>query len=119
MKKIMIVEDEKIIAMSYTAVLKNADFDVPKVLDTGEDAVKLISEINPNLILMDIKLKGNIDGIDAASEILKKTTIPIIFMTGNSDLETKKRALSINPAGYMNKPINFEILISKIEELLN
>jgi two-component system, response regulator PdtaR len=118
-KKIMIVEDEKIIAMSYTAALKKAKFDVSEVLESGEEALSKLQFINPDLILMDIKLKGQIDGIDTASQILIKKYLPIIFMTGNNDTRTKERALSINSAGYLIKPINLSILITKIKELLN
>ena len=115
MKKIMIVEDEMIIAMGYAAALINASFDVPNVIiDTGEEAVKIILSVNPDLVLMDINLKGEIDGIDAAKQILKKKNVPIIFMSGNNDAETKKRALSINPAGYLNKPINQKKMIAQI-----
>ena len=118
MKKIMIVEDEVIIAMSYIAELRNASFEVSEALVTGEEAVEIFSTINPDLILMDIALKGKIDGIGAAKQIIKKKNLPIIFMTGNSDIETKKRALALNPAGYMIKPINLRMLIGKIKELL-
>jgi len=118
MKKIMVVEDEMIIAMSYTAELRNASFEVPKTVCTGEEAVKIFSVINPDLILMDITLKGKIDGIEAANQILKVKKVPLIFMTGNSDIETKNRALAINPAGYMNKPINLNKMIYKIKKLL-
>ena len=119
MKKIMIVEDEMIIAMSYAAALINASFDVSGlIIDTGEEAVKIIQSANPDLVLMDINLKGQIDGIDAAKQILKKKNVPIIFMSGNNDVETKKRALSINPAGYLNKPINLIIMITQIRKIL-
>ncbi len=114
----MVVEDEMIIAMSYTSELRNASFEVPKAVDTGEEAVEIFSVINPDLILMDIKLKGKIDGIEAANQILKVKNIPIIFMTGNSDIETKERALALNPAGYLIKPINLRLLIIRITELL-
>ena len=119
MKKIMIVEDEMLIAMGYAAALINASFDVPNVIiNTGEEAVKTILSVNPDLVLMDINLKGEIDGIDAAKQILKKKNVPIIFMSGNDDAETKKRALSINPAGYLNKPINQKKMIAQIRIIL-
>ncbi|MDA3938208.1 MAG: response regulator [Spirochaetia bacterium] len=119
MKKIMIVEDEIIIAMSYIAALKSSSFKVSKIYSTGEEAIKAFVTIDPDLILMDIKLKGKIDGIEAANQILKLKNIPIIFMTGNSDTETKKRALSLKSAAYMNKPINSGTLVNKIKEFIN
>lgn len=119
MKKIMIVEDEHIIAMSYSAALKKADFDVSRTIDTGEEAVKSFISLDPDLILMDIKLKGQMDGIEAAKQILKMQSLPIIFMTGNSDIETKTRALALNPAEYMHKPIVLKNMITKIRQILN
>ena len=119
MKKIMLVEDEQIIAMSYAAVLKKTGFDVSRTIDTGEEAINTVLSLNPDLILMDIKLKGEIDGIEAAEDILKKIELPIIFMTGNNDIETKKRALALNPAGYMNKPIILKNMVAKIGQLLS
>ena len=118
MKKIMIVEDEMIIAMGYMTELRKASFEVPKALVTGEEAIKVFSAMNPDLILMDIALKGKMDGIEAANKMLKIKNLPIIFMTGNSDSETKERALALNPAGYLIKPIYLRILIVKIRGLL-
>lgn len=120
MKKIMIVEDEMIIAMSYATALINASFNVPNlIIDTGEEAVKTILSVNPDLILMDINLKGQIDGIDAAEQILKKKNVPIIFLSGNNDAETKDRALSTNPAGYFSKPVDLKVMITQIIKILN
>lgn len=118
MKKIMIVEDEIIIAMSYTSALRKAHFNVPNVIDTGEEAVKTIPSENPDLVLMDITLKGKMDGIDAAEQILKRRAVPIIFMSGKDDAKTKKRALSVNPAGYFNKPVNLKVILSKIAKIV-
>lgn len=118
MKKIMVVEDEVIIAMSYTVALRKAHFNVPNVIETGEEAVKAILSEKPDLVLMDITLKGKMDGIDAAEQILKRRAVPIIFMSGNGDTETKKRALSINPTGYFNKPVNLKVILSKIEKIV-
>jgi two-component system, response regulator PdtaR len=114
----MLVEDEYIIAMSYEASLKKAGFDVSRTIDTGEEAIDTVLSLNPDLILMDIKLKGSLDGIEAARQILKIRKLPIIFMTGNSDIETKNRALALNPVDYMNKPIVLKNMVEKIRQVL-
>ncbi len=116
MKRIMIVEDELIIAMSYKSVLQKAGFEVPKVFTAGEQAVEALSEVNPDIILMDIKLKGEMDGIEAAKLIRKMEKIPIIFLSGNNDVETA--GYTLDSAEYMVKPINMVKLIHRVKELL-
>lgn len=118
-KKILIVEDEIIIAMGYVHALQNASFSIADIFDTGEEAVKSIQSIYPDLILMDINLKGKIDGIETARQILEILYIPIIFISGNNDTKTKEMALSIHSAGYFNKPINLNLMIAKIRKILN
>ena len=108
--KILIVEDEALLAMSYRMALSEKDCEVIGIAATAEEAIRLSRQYKPEVILMDIKLKGNMDGIEAAKEILSFIEIPIIFMTGNADKKTKKRAQSINPKAYLEKPIDCEML---------
>ena len=119
MKKIMIVEDEYIIAMSYMFALKKYGFDVSRIIDTGEEAISAFVSLNPDIILMDIKLKGPLDGIETARQILELRKLPIIFMTGNSDIETKEKALELGSVEYMYKPIDMMKLVAKIKEITN
>ena len=119
MKKIMVVEDEQIIALGYIMALKKAEFEVFGAFDTAQKAIEIVPSIKPDLILMDIKLKGTMDGIDAAEQILKNGKFPIIFMSGNNDLETKTRIQKIKQAIYLNKPVVINKMIKKINELLN
>ena len=114
----MIVEDEIIVAMSYKAALKRADFNVLPIFNTGEKAVESVSSLNPDIVLMDIKLNGSISGIEAAGAIKKKLNIPVIYLSGNTGADTRKKALKTKPAAYLSKPVDLKDLINKIRETL-
>jgi two-component system, response regulator PdtaR len=103
-ERIMVVEDESILAMLIKRKLQNWGYDVVDWVDTGEDAVKNAKNIVPDLILMDIVLKGDMDGIEAAQLIRKELDIPIIYLTAYSNDEVLKRAQETEPYGYILKP---------------
>jgi two-component system response regulator len=117
-KKVMIVEDEMIIAMSYREALNRADFDVLPMFDTGEEAVESVLSLNPDIVLMDIKLNGSIGGIEAARSIKEKLDIPVIYLSGNTGNNTREMAMATNPAAYLSKPVDLRDLIYKIKETL-
>jgi PAS domain S-box-containing protein len=102
--KILIVEDEWIVAKSIKKILEHYGYEVLSIVDTGEDAIKKSRELKPHIILMDIVLKGKIDGIDAAIEIKKQFNIPVIYLTANADENTFERAKISEPFGYIVKP---------------
>ena len=103
--KILIVEDEAIIAMELESQLQGLGYQVTAVVGTGEEAINQVSLEKLDLILMDIKLKGNMDGIEAASQIQSNLDIPIIFLTAYADNEKLKRAKFLLPYGYLLKPV--------------
>ncbi len=103
-ERIMVVEDESILAMLIKRKLQNWGYEVVDWVDTGEAAVKNAKEIVPDLILMDIVLKGDMDGIEAAQQIRKDVDIPIIYLTAYSNDEVLKRAQETEPYGYILKP---------------
>jgi|GEM_PF-1993823 len=109
-KKILIVEDEIIISMEIEDRVKSLGYLVIGIADTKEKAVKLAKENTPDLVLMDIMLKGNETGIDAAKVIYGEMDIPIIFMTAYSDEDTLSKAKVISPFGYILKPIDINSL---------
>ncbi|MCF7911425.1 MAG: response regulator [Candidatus Cloacimonetes bacterium] len=117
--KLLIVEDEVVIAMRLEVFFKSRGYEVLSYVTTGEEAVtKAISE-KPDLILMDINLNGKMNGLDAGEAIIANSYIPIIFITGYSDESYRQRASKLNPLGYFFKPINmYEILtaLNKIDE---
>ncbi len=116
--KILIVEDEGLTAMELQRKLKMAGYDVPTFAFSGKEAIKKAEEIKPDLVLMDIFLKGHIDGIDAAGEIKKKLNVPIIYLTAHGDPKTKERAKSTEPFAYLLKPFDVEILRQNIDQAL-
>ena len=101
--KILVVEDEGITALNLKYDLEDLGYEVPEPVDTGAEAIEKAEEIYPDLVLMDINLKGNIDGIEASKEI-SEMGIPIVFLTANTDDVTSFEALKTAPYGYLSKP---------------
>lgn len=112
--KIILVEDENIQAMDLQNTLESLGYTVPYVASNAKKAVEKAVDIMPNLILMDIILKGDIDGIESASQI-KKLDIPIIYLTAHSEDQTIQRAKLTEPYGYIIKPYNRNDLKHTIE----
>jgi two-component system sensor histidine kinase EvgS len=117
--KILIVEDELIIAHSLLEALQNDGYQVVGMVDTAASTMATISKTHPDIILMDIFLQGESDGIALAQEIQKVWDIPIIYLTAHSDRELIQRAKITNPYGYILKPYRFQELKIAIEMSLN
>lgn len=101
---ILIVEDEAIVAEDLSLKLGRLGYEVIGVTPSGEDAVLLARQHRPNLILMDIHLEGDMDGVDAAQKIRQECGIPVIYLTAHSDPATLQRAKLTEPFGYILKP---------------
>ncbi len=114
-KKILVVEDDEIIASLIERILQKKDYIVAGKVPTGEDAIRRAAEIQPDLVLMDIGLKGAIDGIYAARYINGVFNIPVIFLTGHYDDETIERAKVAEPLGFITKPFNDKDIYSSVE----
>ena len=112
---ILIVEDEMIIAMEIRATLKKLGYNIVGSVINGYDAIQTAGDKRPDLILMDVRLKGDMDGIEAARKIMQLYDIPIIFLTGNSDRTTVERAVELKPAGFLIKPFKERELFGNIE----
>lgn len=115
--KILIAEDEAIIAQCLKMELELHGYKVCKFVTEGEEAIETAKEEKPDIILMDIHLSGKIDGIEAARQIIAIKDIPIIFMTGFTDTNIHKRAQEINPVAYLEKPIEVYEVTPIIESL--
>lgn len=113
--KILIVEDEVIIAMALEDSVHDFGYIVAGRATTGQRAIDLAMETSPDLALIDIRLKGDMDGIEAAERIYGRLKIPVIFLTAYSDEETLSRAIRANPYGYLIKPIRPRELYTTIE----
>ena len=114
MLQILLVEDESIEAMDIKRTLEFFGFEVPYIASSGEDAVEKALEIMPDLILMDVILKGHSDGIDVVSKI-KDLNIPVIYLTAHSEESIIERAKLTEPYGYMIKPYDRNELKHTIE----
>lgn len=114
-RRILIVEDEAIIAMELRETLEHLGYVVVGNELRGEDAVRAAGKLRPDVVLMDIHLKGMMDGIEASDRIARRYDIPVIFTTAHSDRETLSRAIRTQPYGYIIKPFNERDLYSNIE----
>ncbi len=114
-KKILVVEDESIIAEDIRACLHNLGYVVPAIASTGDMAVKKAEETNPDLVMMDIILKDGMDGIEAAEQIYSRFNIPVVYLSAYSDEKTFKRAKITEPFGYIVKPFKERELYITIE----
>jgi DNA-binding response OmpR family regulator len=114
-RRIMIVEDEIFTGKILQTSLIYWGYDVCEVVRSGEESVKRAAHENPDVILMDVNLAGQMDGIEAATQIRSVCNTPIIFLTSNSDDDTKKRSESATPAAYLIKPAPIEEILSSIE----
>jgi diguanylate cyclase len=113
--KILIVEDELLIANNLARKLTTLGYQVVEIVSSGEKAIQMVAEKQPDLVLMDVVIKGEIDGIETASQIHKKYDIPIIYLTAYADGETLNRAKATNPLGYIVKPFKEKELQVTIE----
>jgi diguanylate cyclase (GGDEF)-like protein/PAS domain S-box-containing protein len=116
--QIMVVEDESIVAEDIKSNLQSMGYEVSSIISSGKEAIKKAKELRPDLVLMDIMLKGKMDGIDAASHIWFNLDIPVIYIMSYSDDETLKRAKITEPFGYIIKPFDDRELHIVIETAL-
>ncbi|WP_249066613.1 response regulator [Halalkalibaculum roseum] len=109
-RKVMIVEDDLILNLLYESYLERLGFETEGELVYGKTAIETAKNLNPDLIIMDISLEGEIDGIDAMLEIRKFSDVPVIYITGNSDPYHVNRAEETGYIDYLSKPIEFDDL---------
>lgn len=118
---ILIAEDEAITAMFMETMLMRKGYRVIRCVSSGEDAVYYAVKCHPDLILMDIRLAGKMDGMEAALKIKAEsgTAIQFIFTTGYSDLELKEKAMELEPIDFLIKPINLPEMVRIIESFFS
>lgn len=113
--RILIVEDEGLVAIDIEEALLSFNYDVAGIAPTAAEAIELVAERKPDLVLMDIHLGEGLDGIDAAETIKSTHGIPVIFLTAYADKTTVDRAKQIDPYGYVLKPFRYPELRTAIE----
>jgi CheY-like chemotaxis protein len=116
--KILIVEDEIITAKAIEQSLRNASYKVVGIAASGEEAIEKASHLRPDLILMDIKLKGLLDGVITTQRIQSDLDIPVVYLTALSDDETIKRVIASKAYGYLVKPFRERELCETVKKAL-
>lgn len=103
-RRILIVEDERIIALDVENMLQKLGYNVVAVMTSGEEAIQSAESEKPDLVLMDINLKGHMDGVEAAGHIRNHLNIPVIYTSGSTDERTLNRMKDIETDGFIPKP---------------
>jgi len=113
--RVLIVEDEPVIAENISMYLDNNDFEVSGIAYDSTEACDQLRTNTPDAAILDINLESEQDGIDIAGQINQKYGIPFLFLTSYSDKETLQRAKTVNPSGYIVKPFNEKTLLASLE----
>lgn len=117
--RVLVVEDESIIALDIQTSLQNAGYQVVSIATSAEEAINDTAVLQPDLVLMDIRLRGSIDGVEIAEQIRQTWQLPVIFLTAHADENTLVRAKKVQPFGYILKPFEDRELITMIEIALS
>jgi len=113
---ILVVEDERIVARDLQQRLKKLGFSVPDIASTGEEALRKAEAVQPQLVLMDINLKGSMDGIEAARIIGDRLKIPVMFLSAYGDEATVQKARLLGPVDYLGKPFEDQQLYAALNK---
>ena len=114
-KKIFVVEDEAIVSMALEDALGQLGYIISGTATNGKDALERIGETHPDLVLMDIRIQGDMDGIETAEKVSSSFNVPVVYLTAHSDEKTLERAIATQPYGYLLKPFRTRELYSTIE----
>ena len=117
--RIMVVEDEGIVALDIQSKLRTMGYEVPKIVSSAASTVESAASLRPDLVLMDIQLEGDIDGVAAAEQITRELQIPVVYLTAYSDEATLERAKVAHPMGYLLKPFEERDLYTTVEIALH
>jgi two-component system, response regulator PdtaR len=117
-RRILVVEDDYLVALQFENALTEAGFDVVDIASTAEEAVQFVPEHQAELVLMDVRLAGPQDGIHAAGEILERFGIRSIFISAFADPATRARAEGANPVAWLTKPVSNQKLVAAVSAAL-
>jgi two-component system, response regulator PdtaR len=113
-ERVLIVEDNAVIALGMREVLSQAGFDVVGTAATVGEALRVAADTCPDIAIMDVTLAGRRDGIEGALLLRQGSRLPVLFLTGQDDLVTRLRAASAQPAAYLLKPVSGERLVNAV-----
>ena len=114
-KRLLLVEDQELVAMTLASVLRRLNYNLVGSAATAERALELAATCQPDVVLMDLNLKGVRDGVDTARAIKACSSARIVFLTGSTDPEARTRMESVSPSGIVMKPFRRTELASKLE----
>lgn len=117
-KKILIVEDNAVQAMTLKKLLERLGHDIVAIVERGEKAVRKTNTLHPDLIIMDIFLDGDMTGIQAMNEVRKTSDVPVIYISGNSDSYYRKLAEKTTLSQFFCKPVNHKELGEAVERMI-
>ena len=115
---VLLVEDEALVALDVRRTLQRFGYTVCATTATADDAVRIAGAMRPDVVLMDIRLQGERDGISAAAEIRQHLGLPIVYITAYADPQTRARAAATGPSGFVSKPFSAEILKRAVDQAL-
>jgi two-component system, response regulator PdtaR len=116
--KVLILEDEALIALSMQEVLSLVGVEVVGVAATVGEALRLAGSTNPDVAICDVRLAGRRDGIDGAVLLHESSGLPVIFVTGQDDSATRQRAAKVDPVAYLEKPVRPQELIAAVQSAI-
>lgn len=116
--RVLIVEDDKLLALVEGKLISKLGYEVVGKAATGEEAIKLAIELDPDVIVMDISLKGDMDGVETVEEIRKQSSVPVIYLSGNTDDFNFDRAKRTDFVSYLIKPVTRIELEEPLEEAI-
>jgi len=117
--RILIVEDEPLVAMELKETLEDAGFEVPATVDSADLVLQAVRQHEPALILMDVRLRSFLDGIDVVSRVRLLSEIPVVYLTAYSTPDVVRRAEGTRPAAFLIKPVDGPLLVHTIHRILN
>lgn len=116
--RLLVVEDDWFVSMDIESALTEAGYEVVEIVRSADEAVRAAIRYRPDLVLMDIRLIGSRDGVEAAAEIRKETDIPCLFVSAHDDAATRARAAPSRPAGWLMKPFLTQHLLDAVSRAI-
>lgn len=115
--KILVVEDERIISLALVSMLRSLGHPVPVCVSSGEEALEVLDRFAPDLVLMDIRLEGALDGIATAQAIRDRSGPPVAFTSAYTDSATRERAMAVAPLAFLPKPVGPQDIVKLMASL--
>lgn len=118
MPTVLIVEDERISALALKKVLMHRGFDIAGTASDSVSALQIFRASAVDMVIMDVRLEGSVDGIETARIMQQERGVPVLFITANSDRQTVERAEGVRPVAVLSKPVNFEKVVEIVHKAL-